>query len=95
MQQRDKKKLVYVTIYEIDRLYGGPEEDGWWYDWLTPVLSRKCRPEIAEQVQNQLYKAAKKMYGVCRYSKRLKNVTIYIDGKNKGEFETKKRPYYE
>lgn len=95
MQQHNKKNLVYVTIYEVSRYYGGPEEGGWWYDWLTPVLSRKCRPEVAEMVQNQLYKMAAKLYGVDRYTKRLKNATIYIDGKNKGEFETKKRPYYE
>lgn len=22
----------WVTAYEVDRCYGGPEEGGWWYD---------------------------------------------------------------
>ena len=25
-------KLVYVSLYETERAYGGPEEGGWWYD---------------------------------------------------------------
>jgi len=39
----------YVNVYSIDRLFGGPEEGGWWYDTGTPVLTvmvehpEKCR----------------------------------------------------
>jgi hypothetical protein len=33
------KPALCVTVYEISRHYGGPEEGGWWYDWYTPVCS--------------------------------------------------------
>jgi hypothetical protein len=29
--------MAVVTIYGIDRCYGGPEEGGWWYDWYHPT----------------------------------------------------------
>jgi hypothetical protein len=32
---------TYVNVYELDSLYGGPEEGGWWYDEGTPFLSLK------------------------------------------------------
>jgi hypothetical protein len=28
---------VFVTTYEVEQLYGGPEEGGWYYFWHTPV----------------------------------------------------------
>jgi hypothetical protein len=34
---------VFVTTYEVEQLYGGPEEGGWYYFWLTPV-----RAEVVE-----------------------------------------------
>jgi Zn-finger nucleic acid-binding protein len=24
--------VIFVAIFEMDRVYGGPEEGGWWYD---------------------------------------------------------------
>lgn len=37
--KRIRHKFV-VAAYEVDKLYGGPEEGGWWYDawYLTKVL---------------------------------------------------------
>lgn len=31
-------EIFYVTIYLVDRAYGGAEEGGWWYDTGEPVL---------------------------------------------------------
>jgi hypothetical protein len=31
--------IVYVNCYLVDRLYGGPEEGGWWYDSGAPLAS--------------------------------------------------------
>lgn len=28
---------VAYTVGQIDRVYGGPEEGGWWYDKFTPL----------------------------------------------------------
>lgn len=32
-------RLEYVNAYVINRLYGGQEEGGWWYDEGTPIAS--------------------------------------------------------
>lgn len=31
--------VKYANAYLTDRLYGGPEEGGWWYDCGEPVMS--------------------------------------------------------
>lgn len=33
--------MIYINMYLSDRQYGGPEEGGWWYDTLEPVLAIK------------------------------------------------------
>ena len=27
--------MIYVSIYVVERCYGGAEEGGWWYDWYS------------------------------------------------------------
>lgn len=38
---------VFVSVYEVNRIYGGPEEGGWWYDTYRLITSskkmKKCR----------------------------------------------------
>lgn len=29
----------WLTVYEVTREFGGPEEGGWWYNLFTPVES--------------------------------------------------------
>jgi hypothetical protein len=29
----------WLTIYSVERVYGGPEEGGWWYNRLIPIRS--------------------------------------------------------
>lgn len=31
--------IVFVNAYLVDRLYGGPEEGGWWYDSGEPLAA--------------------------------------------------------
>lgn len=33
---------IFVVVEGITRLYGGPEEGGWWYDWHTIHEVRKA-----------------------------------------------------
>jgi hypothetical protein len=48
---------LYVTLYEVSRDYGGPEEGGWWYDWWTPVKTFKARDDRhAERLRDRLQK---------------------------------------
>lgn len=31
--------LLFVNVYSIDRVYGGPEESGWWFTCGKPFTS--------------------------------------------------------
>lgn len=39
MKLKSNERLV--AVYEVTRMYGGPEEGGWWYDWTHIVMLRK------------------------------------------------------
>ena len=39
------KKRYWAVVYEVDRIYGGPEEGGWWYDAGTLVKSKEFKSE--------------------------------------------------
>ena len=41
----------YVTVYEVDRAYGGSEEGGWWYDTGTVVTNIHCKDERDAEIQ--------------------------------------------
>lgn len=45
---------VYVTVYEIERCYGGPEEGGWWYDDYTPLRVVPCLLSGAKEIRKRL-----------------------------------------
>ena len=62
---------VYVNVYLVDQLYGGPEEGGWWYDTGEPVESI-CVP--AQSTSGLTREAAEKL----RQSKQ-----VYYDSLNK------------
>lgn len=56
----DRRPAWWVNVYSVERLYGGPEEGGWWYDAGTPVASIECETEEeAEQIKTK----AEKEYG--------------------------------
>ena len=40
----------YVTLYETNRVYGGPEEGGWWFDTGEPLFDshNKCFSTVEE-----------------------------------------------
>ena len=38
-------RLWHVTVYKIDRAYGGPEEGGWWYDYGTVLVDVTLKPQ--------------------------------------------------
>jgi hypothetical protein len=39
--------FTFVNVYELDRVYGGPEEGGWWVTTETVVASRQVHTESA------------------------------------------------
>lgn len=38
----ETSEISYVSAYEVERHYGGPEEGGWWFDSGTLVDVVKC-----------------------------------------------------
>lgn len=43
-QSKDPKP-VYVSLYEVERCYGGPEEGGWWYNSYQLLSTKKFYDE--------------------------------------------------
>tara|TARA_B100000809_G_scaffold216036_1_gene221512 strand:- start:1683 stop:1958 length:276 start_codon:yes stop_codon:yes gene_type:complete len=40
----------YANVYELDRVYGGPEEGGWWFTTFTPKASRKFNTKLRARI---------------------------------------------
>jgi hypothetical protein len=41
----------FVTVYEVTRHYGGPEEGGWWYNWYDALKTFKV-PRAYHKLRN-------------------------------------------
>ena len=83
------KKMVYVSLYTVERAYGGPEEGGWWY----PYYELECWYEVPaghhqqakiRQAKKYLQEMKKDMPCYCE---------IFVEGE-KGKYETTKKPIY-
>ncbi len=48
--------LVWVNAVLRDRVYGGPEEGGWWYDECTVLESIMVPADLAARTQRLLQK---------------------------------------
>jgi len=89
---------VHVNVYEIDRLYGGPEEGGWYYNTGRPVESvrvKNCMKEV-ERVRQSLeakYPTTGTVYSVLA-SKRKDVFEVMVED-GFGEEWPKERPHYE
>lgn len=42
---------VYLNVYEMDRVYGGPEEGGWYFTTYEPLVSVVFPDTYAELVR--------------------------------------------
>lgn len=58
--------MQYVNGYLVDRVYGGPEEGGWWYDAGQPVLSLRLPDEDAHAFAEALHDAFKVLNDTSR-----------------------------
>lgn len=49
--------VAALTIGVVERVYGGPEEGGWWYDHFTPrrvfVVPRRRLQALARRLQRR------------------------------------------
>ncbi len=53
------KGVQYVSVYEVVRAYGGPEEGGWWYDNFslvdtTPVSTLEAAQKLRDFLKQKL-----------------------------------------
>ena len=81
----------YANVYELDRVYGGPEEGGWWFTTFTPRESRKfntkLRARIAlEKMLQERLKTIKPEYGLHSVN--------YSGGVFSGHVEDKEAEFY-
>ncbi|QIW88626.1 hypothetical protein P59_257 [Bacillus phage P59] len=88
-------QMVYVNVYSVTRHYGGPEEGGWYYDWMECIEVFPCRNMAAGDMLAMLtdeneHKKWGDIYSVLGG----RDIVIQIEETPK-ESETKERPYYE
>jgi hypothetical protein len=86
----------FIGIYDVERMYGGPEEGGWYYNWNTWVASipvLKDRRESAKWITRKMPRWAKRggRGGRRRWESGL---WFYREGR-RGQYQTLYRPYYE
>ncbi len=96
-----KIEVHFPELYDTDRIYGGPEEGGWWWDRYT--LRHVFKPRAGKESTESERKALERL---TRYLNRqegnrpLSSVlsTGYIQwniAEMPGELSTKERPIYE
>ena len=78
---------VYVSIYDVDRGYGGPEEGGWEYDHFS--FTGESFPFNSEQEAINFAREKNREFKLSKENKTAK-VEQY-----QGENETQGRPHYE
>lgn len=84
-----------VSVYDVTRHYGGPEEGGWYYDWYERKESHTAEnEEEAKKIQEELSKKYK-FDGKELSSVRGQGTYEVLIEDYVGEYETKQRPYYE
>lgn len=64
---------VFVNVYQLDRVCGGAEEGGWWFDTGEPEVSITCGSEesaahVAELL-GETYRDNRNRYSVIYYLK--------------------------
>jgi hypothetical protein len=81
----EPEKYRWVTVYDVSREYGGPEEGGWWYDCWSVVEEQRVLVEEAEAVKKSLEE---------EYRDDLDDLQVVIE-KCYRERETRRKPHYE
>lgn len=68
-----------VAFYEQDRVYGGPEEGGWWYD--TGDLARPFRMARSQDEAYRLARRANHLLTLVQRRQRSVGSAIYDGGR--------------
>lgn len=85
----------FVNVYRVTRLWGGPEEGGWYYNSLRCIESFPCRYRNRHEIMNYMESEhAHEKYGDI-YSV-LGGADLHMAWElSPAESETRERPYYE
>ena len=75
--------MFYVTMFETDRQYGGPEEGGWYYDTGKPIDHPLNR--IFETEDQALAYRSENLHKVREQNEAEGRINPYFLG-NKGDF---------
>ncbi len=68
-----------VAFYAIDRAYGGPEEDSWWYD--TGELVRLHQVCLTEAAAARLAERANRLLDLVQRGQRTIDSVLYAGGR--------------
>lgn len=80
--------LRFVSVYNVGRRYGGPEEGGWYYDCYMPVSTRPVLRFRARVLQARLRAEHEPHAGRRNW------YAVYVE-KTPYENMTRNRPHYE
>lgn len=89
-------KGVWVNVYEVTREYGGPEEGGWWYNWVECIDARYVPVEgYAETAKKKLeeeygYVKRGNIYSVLGGAE----LYVMVEG-SRASRQSLRRPHYE
>lgn len=88
-------RMIYVSVYNSELLYGGSEEGGWWYDGYSVEKSFRVRNQ-ADLVQEKIAALEKEYPENPDYSSVLCGHTYIVFAEYRaGSFTTRQRPRYE
>ena len=94
------ESISYLSVYWVDRCFGGNEEGGWWYDNCVHVYSEPINPcmitmEQMEARQEQLKEKFNHMVGGEPRGNvnGSADIEVYFETTKKSR-ETKSTPYY-
>ena len=82
----------FVSLYDVTRQYGGPEEGGWWYNWFSHVVSV---PMLKDRRASEKWIERKTPRWARAWKSRWERGSWRIRETRPGERATKHRPYYE
>lgn len=94
-----RMRREYLTLYSVERVYGGPEEGGWWYDWYTPKVSWTLPRNCTNAHYRKLVALMNRLHGwTSRYPRY--SVLGGADAKvvceqRRGQYETRGTMHYE
>jgi hypothetical protein len=89
-----ESQIVYVNVYSVTRHYGGPEEGGWYYNWMECIETYPVKNINSQLIKEELEdEHNRKKFGNIYSVLGGRDIEVYIEEAPKAS-ETRERPYY-